>query len=86
MTKKTITKEVEAVICDFCNEEIDTKSDDYCYSHISASPTNVYVRQKYNVKHILFSSYRKQTEYVQYDFHASCFDKLMVKFLAERQS
>ncbi|MGW6120469.1 hypothetical protein ACWFRF_15610 [Nocardia sp. NPDC055165] len=88
MSKQTITKEVEAVVCEFCNEEINTKDGNYCYHHLRSTDGDVIKGYQYGVKHILFSWYHRKAppsiEYVQYDFHASCFDELMQKFLDER--
>jgi hypothetical protein len=83
MSKKTITKEVQAVICEFCNKEIDTKSGDYCYHHMRSTDGKITKAYKYHPTHFLFSWFRKKPidEYMQYDFHAECFDKLMQKFL-----
>ncbi len=93
--KRTITKEVEAVVCEFCDKEIDTNSDNYGYGHIRSSGT-VINSHHHGVTHMLFAWYRKvkdglsekdeKNEYVQYDFHASCFDKLMIKFLKEKKA
>lgn len=92
MSKQTITREVDAVVCDFCNQEVDINTDGYCYSDINRKSHNADLgqRQKYGVKHLIFHWLRpsaksvKLGDYVRYDFHAACFDKLMVKFLAER--
>jgi hypothetical protein len=89
VSKRTITKEVEAVICDFCASEIDTKGKDYCYHHMPAYEGNVVEARKYNVKHFMFGWFRPSKydalgeKYVRYDFHAACFDELMTKFLKE---
>lgn len=90
MSKRSITKEVEAVICDFCDKEVDTKSDDYCYHHLRSYNGEVMNSHEHRVKRILFSWYRPKkvtpNEYIQYDFHASCFDDLMTKFLEEKRN
>lgn len=84
MSKQTIVKRIEATICDFCDKEIDTKGGDYCYHHLRSSG-KVLNSKEYNVLHYLFSWTRPKkdgaTEYVQYDFHAGCFDTIMQKFL-----
>lgn len=89
MSKQTITKEVDAVICDFCDKEIDIKSDNYCYHHLRSLTGDVTEAYKYKVSHFLFSWHKKELayetpKYIQYDFHASCFDNLMTKFLKEK--
>ena len=102
MSKGSVVKEVQATICDFCDEEIDTKADGYCYSHIKSldgsvrEPTD---RKKYNVSHYYFSFLRTikgsgwykgkkedDTKWIQYDFHDKCFDNLMIKFIEEKKS
>lgn len=89
MSKQTIKKEVDAVICDFCDKEIDIKSDNYCYHHLRSSTGDVTESYRYNVSHFLFSWYKRKPsyetpKYIQYDFHAACFDNLMTKFLKEK--
>lgn len=95
MSKQTITKEVSAIICDFCDKEIDLKQPGYCYTHlpkaeepysIEREPLNKWLS---GVKHVTFWWYRPkrktESDYVQYDFHANCFDKLFTKLLKERK-
>lgn len=86
MGRQTITKEVEAILCDFCDKEVDTKSKDYCYHSLVVNGGDVIDAHKYGVKHFFFGWWRKDKtlakadEYVRYDFHAECFDNLMRKF------
>lgn len=93
MSKQIITKEVSAVICDFCDKEIDLKQPGYCYTHIpkieqpystETKPLNKWLSK---VKHVSFSWSRPKSEvsHVQYDFHAECFDKLFTKLLESRK-
>lgn len=86
MSKCAITKEVMGVTCDFCDKEIDTEKEGYCNHDLKSVNVKAH---KYGVTHFIFSWYRinanrQREEYVQYDFHADCFDKLMRKFLAEK--
>lgn len=85
MSKQTIGKEVEATICEFCDKEIDTKSGDYCYHHlVRFKDSDIFRASSYKVTHYLFFWRRNPIEYIQYDFHAACFDELMRKFLLEK--
>lgn len=101
MSERAITKEVKAVMCDFCDEEVDIKSDGYCYSHIKSLDGRVSDpsdRKTYNVSHYYLSFLRiikgsgwykgqkeDDTKWIRYDFHAECFDNLMIKFIEEKE-
>lgn len=90
MSKGTITKEVEVVLCEFCYKEINTRSSDYCYSDINkgayGDPKPSGWESKFNPVHFIFKykRYKFSDEYIRYDFHARCFDELMIKFIEER--
>jgi len=89
MSKREISKLVQATICEFCDTEIDTKVDGYCYHYMKSSDGTTINHHKYNVIHIVFSWLKPKEnkvrgDWILYDFHASCFDKLMIKFLEEK--
>jgi hypothetical protein len=87
MSKQQVTKQVQATICDFCTNEVDTKGDDYCYAYLPQRSSNIHNPHRVGVKHFQFIWNKRSTvyDYVQYDFHARCFNDLMEKFLAERE-
>jgi hypothetical protein len=97
VSRKTITKEVKATVCDFCDLEVDVKAEDYCYAHINSGDLDPRDPERTSViSHFIFSWLKIPTdaekwvkpnaknEWVRYDFHAACFDKAMRKLIAER--
>ncbi len=90
MSKQKITKLVDATTCDFCNEEIDTQSGDYCYHRLPQDDDHIIDTHKAKVTAFRFGWRRPAPNpanfdsYVRYDFHAACFDNLMQKFLEKK--
>jgi hypothetical protein len=81
MSKQNIVKTVQAVICDFCNKEIDVHAEEYCYHRVVTNGEIIPI-EKHKITHFAFRWLKKnRKEFVQYDFHAACFDSLMKKFL-----
>lgn len=79
MSETLITKEVKAMVCDYCDKEI-IKDDGYCYIHMVTKRDDEPSNEKKRVTHYLFSWTRPNkngSEYVRYDFHPACIDKMV---------
>jgi hypothetical protein len=85
MSQSTVKKEVDITICDFCDEEVDRRKE-YCRYEMPSSGWIIEPRTAFDrITHFVFMWTKpKVQKFVRYDFHASCFDQLMRKFLAEK--
>lgn len=89
MSQTKLNKEVDAIVCDSCHEEI-VKGGDYCYHSVVTKLTDdePIKSWKYRVVHYLFHWYKKKNmtgEYIRYDFHPACLDEIIKKFLEEKK-
>ena len=97
MSKKVIHKEIEATVCDYCNLEVDTEGDEYCYANVRAMGLEARKPSRtIDIKHFVFKWLRKPSDaeiwanpkarpqWIRYDFHAECLDAAIKQIIADK--